>query len=396
MKRLVLLLTVIALLPLTSIFSQPDESYILEHRGDTLVVKDDFDFSGVNSLYLLLATDTSNTTYTVPAGRVYMLHSYGYYSLANGITSANDRKVVIVGEDQSSVKNNQSEAFPPVMSAAIVDGSPQGGGITSGYDLVVKNCNVELGSPGHASELWNWYGYAANARLTVDNCIMEHTYWVMFVPGSMSNTYIRNSYFVNFSGQACRRNGGVIDFFGDVDTIMVENSTHLVGQGSIYKFRAVHATAAIFNHNTFADLAGYVFMNEGYQTNMAVTNNIFINCNVQGWSGNTGFDPGENDPDGSAMGLVNVSNEDTIGVAAGDIHFYVDKNLVYWDPSLTDAGTGVIATINANGASGITTWQSQMITMNSRTQAMFDDNNTYPYLTEGGWITDKMPTFLDS
>jgi hypothetical protein len=35
-----------------------------------------------------------------------------------------------------------------------------------------------------------------------------------------------------------------------------------------------------------------------------------------------------------------------------------------------------------------------MITMNSRTQAMFDDNTTYPYLAEGVWF-EQMPTFTD-
>ena len=395
MRKLVLLLTVSILLPLTSIFAQPDEQYILEHRGDTLVVKDDNDFGSPNTLYLLMQSDTSNATYTVPAGRVYMLHKDGYYSLVNGPTSANNRRTIIVGEDSSPIQTNKSLDFPPVICGAVYNGQNYAPGITSDSDLVVKNCDIELGSANAGTEAWNWFNYSANARVTLDNCIMEHTFWVMFVPGANSNTYIRNSYFVNFSGQGCRRNGGVIDFFGNVDTIMVENSTHLIGQGSIYKFRSLHAKAAIFNHNTFIDLAGYVFMNVGYQTNMSVTNNMFVNCDLQAWSGNMGFDPGENDPAGLPMGLVNVSNEDTIGVAADAIHFYVDRNLVYWDPSLTDATTGVVATINTNKMSNISTWQSQMITMNSRTQDMFNNDTKYPYLTEGTWIKDEMPNFKD-
>ena len=395
MRKLVLLLTVMAFLPLTSILSQPTEDYILEHRGDTLVVKDDIDFGTPNTLYLLLQSDTNNATYTVPAGRVYMLHTYGYYSEVNGPTTPNDRRVEIVGEDSSPIQTNKSDAFPPVVCGAAYEGANYAGGMTSDSDLVVKNCDIELGNAGHGTESWNWFGYAANARITVDNCIMEHTLWVMFVPGTNSDTYIRNSYFVNMSGQVCRRNGGVIDFFGNVDTIMVENSTHLIAQGSVYKFRSVHANAAIFNHNTFIDLAGYVFMSEGYQTNMSVTNNIFVNCNVQAWSGNMNFDPGENDPAGEPMGLVNVSNEDTIGVAATDLHFYVANNLVYWDPTLTDATNGVVASANAANASGINTWVSQMITMNTRTKSMFDNDSKYPTLTEGSWVTDKMPNFAD-
>ncbi len=93
------------------------------------------------------------------------------------------------------------------------------------------------------------------------------------------------------------------------------------------------------------------------------------------------------------MGLVNVTNEDTIGVAANALHFYVDRNLVYWDPSVTDATTGVVATANATAASNITTWKSQMITMNTRTQDMFNNDTKYPYLTEGTWVKDEMPNF---
>ena len=395
MRKLVLLLIAFVIFPLVTTLAQPVEDYILEHRGDTLVVADDFEAGAPNSLYLLLQSDTSNASYTVPAGRVYMLHKSGYYSLVNGPTTPSDREVVIVGEDSSPIKTNQAWDYPPVICGAAYDGENYGGGMTSSMSLVVKNCNIELGSANRGTISWNWFGYSANARVTVDNCIMEHTYWVMFNLGTNSKTYIKNSYFVNMSGQACRRNGGVIDYFNPIDTIFVENCTHLVAQGSIYKFRSNFTNVAIYNHNTFLDLAGYVFMNVGYQKYMSVTNNIFMNCNVQAWSGNTSFDPGEIDVNALPMGLINVAPEDSIGCAATDLHFYVDNNLVYWDETLTNATDGVVATINANNMSNINTWQSQMITMNSRTQSMFDDDAKYPYLTEGTWIKDVMPNFTN-
>ncbi|HTX20006.1 MAG TPA: T9SS type A sorting domain-containing protein [Bacteroidota bacterium] len=395
MKKLLLLLAVTAMLPLASIFAQPDETYIKEHRGDTLVVKDDVDFGVPNSLYLLLLSDTNTATYTVPAGRVYMLHKSGYYSLINGITSANNRQVVIVGEDSSPLQTSKSADFPPVVAGAAYQGNNYAGGMSSNNDLVVKNINIELGDAGNGVAVWNWFGYASNARITVDNCILEHTFWVMFVPSAGSKTYIRNSYFVNMSGQACRRNGGVIDFFGDLDSLVVENSTHLISQGSMYKFRTGRAGAVIFNHNTFVDLAGYVFMNVGFQRNFAVTNNIFVNCNVQGYCNVNTLDPGEADYDNLPMGLVNVAYPDSIGggVTADSLHFYVDKNLVYWDPTLTNATDGVIAQALAGSASKVFAWKSQMITMNTRTQAMFDNNATYKHLVEGTWIKDKLPAF---
>ena len=397
MKKLLLLIAVMAMLPLTSIFAQPDESYIKEHRGDTLVVKDDNDFGVPNTVYLLLLSDTSSATYTVPAGRVYMLHKTGMYSLINGPSSANNRQIVIVGEDSSPIQTNKSVDYPPVFTGAAYQGTNNWNGITSNYDLVMKNIDIELGDAGNGVAAWNCFNYASNCRITVDNCILEHTFWVMFVPSAGSKTYIRNSYFVNMSGQACRRNGGVIDFFGDLDSLVVENSTHLIAQGSIYKFRTGFAGAVIFNHNTFVDLAGYVFMNVGYQKYFAVTNNIFVNCNVQGYCNDNNLDPGEADKNNLPMGLINVADPDTIGggTKATDLHFYVDKNLVYWDPSLTNATDGVIAQALANPASSKFAWKSQMIKYNTRTKTMFDDNSKYPYLTEGTWIENTMPNFTD-
>ena len=49
----------------------------LETKGDTLVVKDEFDYGAPGALQLLMDADTLN----VPAGRVYQLHNNGYYSV---------------------------------------------------------------------------------------------------------------------------------------------------------------------------------------------------------------------------------------------------------------------------------------------------------------------------
>jgi hypothetical protein len=64
-----------------------------------------------------------------------------------------------------------------------------------------------------------------------------------------------------------------------------------------------------------------------------------------------------------------------------------DKNLTYWDPSLSD----IVTTLNTNRVDGHTDWVSQMITMNTRTTALFA-NKAYKKLTNGTWIS-KLPTF---
>ena len=67
MRKLFLLFMVIAFLPLTSILSQPNPDMILKQSGDSLWIKDDFDYGDFNTLYTVVNDDTLN----VPAGRVW-------------------------------------------------------------------------------------------------------------------------------------------------------------------------------------------------------------------------------------------------------------------------------------------------------------------------------------
>ena len=92
------------------------------------------------------------------------------------------------------------------------------------------------------------------------------------------------------------------------------------------------------------------------------------------------------------MGLVNVTPDSAAFKAEGGGHFYVDKNLVYWDPKLTAV---MPSALNAAKVNGVENWVSQMITMNTRTQAAFDDNTTYPYLLKVHWI-NKLPAFANT
>jgi hypothetical protein len=113
-----------------------------------------------------------------------------------------------------------------------------------------------------------------------------------------------------------------------------------------------------------------------------------VNCNVQPYIGlGHSIDVGEEDIEHLPMGLVNMFVDPNVTVAR---KYYVDKNVIYWDPKFND----IVATVNAAQVNASTSWVSQMITMNQRTQAMFDDNTTYPYLQEGTWIK-QLPNFTD-
>jgi hypothetical protein len=290
------------------------------------------------------------------------------------------------------VVNNKNATSAPPLISGYVGSITNVGGIYANGDLTIKNCTLTPAAPD-GSLGWALTGSnAPNLHLVYDNCIFEHVRWVFIaIENDNCNVTLRNCYFVNMNGQPCRRNGGLFDCFANVDTLLVENCTQINAQGTMYRFRGPYQfKRIIFNHNTFVDCAGSVFMNNGYQSNVSLTNNLFVNCNVQPYPAIHSIDQGEQDPDWLPMGLVNVY-PDSANVANNTPRkFLVENNLLYWDPYLRN----VVDTVNQLQVNHKSDWQSQMILMNSRTKAMFDDNTDYPYLTEGRTYTER-PNFTD-
>ncbi len=303
-----------------------------------------------------------------------------------------------MGPTQTSLKKSQGTA-PPIISGSFATGVNTGGGITTNKDLLIKNIDLEIGNSSGNSVGWAFFGFGgAGMRLQVDNCIMEHTWWCW--AGSLpadESVFFTNDYMVNLDGHTCRRNGGVTDFNANgvthEDTLFVENCTHVNNQGTLYKFRlGVNVDKVLFNHNTFINNSGFVFMNNGDQTNMSVTNNIFVNCQLQAYcNALQAADAGEVDIDSLAMGLVNLRVDSTFTANVGTHGFYADKNLTYWDPSLSD----IVSTLNTNSVNGLSNWVSQMIPMNTRTAGLFADKTHYPLLVNGTWIS-QLPTFANT
>lgn len=387
MKSSLLLFTIIFLLSALS-FAQ-DMQYVSKQVDDSLWVKDDLEFEGNNTLYLLMASDS-----LAPASRVYVLKMNGIYSCQNNPVSSPDHRTVIMGESDASVKTSDGMA-PPIICGAVYEGGTSNGGINIAKDLLIKNIDCEIGNTTGNTGGWTFFNFnGAGYRLEVDNCIMEHTWWVWTGSTPADETVIlKNNYIVNLTGHSCRRNGGVVDFNGSgttQDSLIVENNTHVNIQGTSYKFRLGYVVGtARFNHNNFIDCAGYTIMSNGNTANMAVTNNIYVNVHLQAYCPVLfDVDVGEVDEDGLPMGVVNVRDDSTF--TANGKSFYADRNLVYWDPSLSD----IVSTLNAGEVNGSTEWVSQMIAMNSRTESMFDDTD-YPLVTNGTWY-NQLPTFADT
>ncbi len=387
MKSILLLFTMVVLLISSALGQSYDPQYVSAQSGDTLFVKDDNDFGGSSTLALLMRSDS-----LAPATRVYFLKAGGMYTLMNNPSSSSKHKTIIMGPEQNIKKGTMQ---PPIITGAYATGINVTGGMNCNKDLLVKNIDLEIGNAGGGSGGWAFFGFSGpNMRLQVDNCIMEHTWWCWVGgPPAMQTVKFTNDYFVNLDGHSCRRNGGVVDFNSGSafkqDTLLVENCTHVNTQGSLYKFRdGYRVNRAIFNHNNFIDCAGYVIMNNGDQTNLSITNNIYVNCQLQAYCPVLSTaDFGEVDADSLPMGLVNLRVDSTFTANVGTHSVYIDKNLAYWDPSLSD----IVSTLNSNKVNGHTDWVSQMIAMNTRTAGLFA-GKTYPKLINGTWFT-KLPAF---
>ena len=339
--------------------------YIYAIKGDTLVIKDYYVVNKQLSLPKVLLLDSVD----VPAGRVYELKRNGYYPFN---TLKTQRNTVIVGEDNRILVNNDDagSALPLIT-----------GRINAAHNLTIKNCNitesVNYGPPALAVD-------SPNIKMIIDNCLFEHTKNVFAsVNQADCNVTFRNCYFVNMNGKPGRHNGGVFDCYANLDTLLVENCTHLMAQGSMYRLRYnpenYKFRRIIFNHNTFINCSGNVFMNSGYHSNISLTNNILVNCNIQSYQGYNYTSLYEQDPDGLPMGLVNVYPDSADIVNNTARKFLCQNNLVYWDSLLADMDS----ILNARTVNYVTDWQSQMIIMNSRTDSMFkhkEPYNTTPYL----------------
>jgi hypothetical protein len=397
MKKLILLFAVLTILiSVRTVLPQTLIDYISEVKGDTLVIKDYSEMNNQpNALYWALTLDTVN----VPIGRVYELKAGGLYPLNNTPTSSSKHPTVIVGSDPTIMVNNKNAESPPPL--IYTDDSYLGWtcGIDAGGDLTIKNCELVCTANDGRTGVAFTSTRASNLHLVYDNCLLEHcAHWIVYIRSDSNESVIfRNCYFVNLNGQPCRRDGGVFISFNNQDTLLVENCTHVMTQGQMYKFEIYPDNyppfyphdnlfkRIIFNHNTFINCAGTVFMNPGYQNNVSVANNIFVNCNVQAYSGIHNADSLEQDPDWLPMGLINVYDS-----AEAPIKFKVFYNLFYCDPSLYS----IADILNSNKVNGVTNWQSQMIIMNNRAQSMFDNDINYPYLYEGRWF-DMWPNFTD-
>lgn len=381
--------------------AQQFDDFIDSFRGDTAVVKSavDMDFA-TDALIDAIELDEN-----APDGRVYELKRGGLYWVTRALSTPSDRPLRIVGEAAQPMVMANDEDGPPIISGTTEEGQSINGDIVQYQnDLEMKNL-IAMPAADDGSQGWTFFiASSANNDVLLENVYMEHTNWVMIQSNDFSGNSltIRDSYFVNMSGEPCRRNGGVYDnVSNNTNELHVENSTHVMAQGMMYKFRNFPVNKAVFNHNTFVNASGQLFTSFGYQSNLMITNNLFVNSNVQGYVEcfDGPDDPlgGSNETDQDCLphGIVNINHlpdDWDFDITPDDERkVLVHNNGVFWDERLDQ----IVEELNAQEINGHTDWVSQMITMNSRTQDIFDDVERYPLIQEGVWVFGDNPDFVD-
>lgn len=370
--------------------AQTWEEFIDSQRGDTVVVRSAQDMMGrPNTLLNAIELDENP-----PEGRVYELKRGGIYWQNRFLSTPADRPLRIVGQDFGLMVQADDDLGPPIIARIEDEGVmfPEDQ-IFINNDFLLKNVYATTGSPNEYQHFTLMQARRANITIRLENVYMEHNNWVFVQSNDFPNNriHISDSYFVNMSGNPCRRDGGVYDAVANpTDEIIVENSTHIMAEGMQYKFRDFPINRAFFNHNTFVNISGQLFTTFGYQVNWIVANNLFVNANVQGYM--PGLDKGETDQDELPHGIINVNHLPAhIDVPDAERKILVDRNGVFWDSRIDQ----IVETLIAQQVNGTANWYSQAITMNERTAAIFADNDRYPRITEGTWIFGGDPNFVD-
>ncbi len=373
------------------------EDVIIEVKGDTAVVLPSSMLPGyLNTMFFAIMGDTTDTGERQNLNRVYETlrgHSYIYDAEAKIDATVPDLRIVAKpGTD-----------LPPLHYKTL---NPEGEFKKAFYRMgggnwYMENQYIEQALINDTRDRNWWRGLSDSAHYEFKNCIIEMSNWAWLNSWSIGSTYrVTDCLIMNIGAEANLEKGNIIDGATPWDTIWFENNTIL----NCGNFMVTRPNAGpdflYFNHNTIVNGTNNPFLFFA-QAEQIVTNNIFMNTGIV--PDYPGFYPFYEDEDKLPKGIINV---DTLEAAWVDNHWsgvypvasdadrkiLVDRNSASWDPRFMDMFNNDLAafpdTIDE-------VWAHQMFTMNSRTQAMFDDDAAYPYFNEGHWY-EKEPDFINN
>ncbi|MEN8228216.1 MAG: T9SS type A sorting domain-containing protein [Bacteroidota bacterium] len=391
-----------------SLFAQSEwEDYIQEDRGDTVVIKPTSTTGYLNTMFHAIMGDTTATGERTNPNRVYETipgEVYIYDGRANFDASVPELRIVAPAIS--------ADIVPPLhIKTTAPDGSFKKTFINVAGDLYMENQYLLMALTNNTLDREFMRAGGENSHFHYDNCIMEFTNWTFFYPRALHQTYkFTNCLMINIGAEGNLEKGTVFDSWMGTDTIWFENNTILNHGTLTHAWYHVAPSFSYFNHNTIVNSTQNPFLYTS-QPEMVVTNNLFINTGLV--PDYPGFYEGAlAEDDKLPRSLISVDTledswvtdywPDGYTVASdADRKVLVDNNNAWWDARFTtmlnDNLPAIPDSLNAE-------WTSQMITMNSRTQAMFDDDEAYPYLNEGTWYSqepdfanyaDKVPEWID-
>jgi hypothetical protein len=381
--RLLFLAIVLSILSVVSVNAQNTWSdYIQETRGDTVVVVPTSTTGYLNTIFHAVMGDTTATGERTNQNRVYETLRGGVY-IYDG-----PAKIDATVPDLRIVAPDGTER-PPLH---IKTTNPEGGLSKIFYELAgdfyAKNQYFCFALTNNTLDRHAFDPKSEYQTFEFENCVIEMTNWAIIANWSTGLSVKLTDCFVhNIGREASLEKGVLIDGASSLKELYLENNTFL-NFGMVVLNRAAAGTADMYvNHNTFVNSTNNPF-GCYTQANQIVTNNLFVN---------TGLVPDYPDfytflEDGDKLpkGIINV---DTVTTAMkddyyqfeypyendGDRKMLVDRNNAWWHNDFKTMFESGLANPSPNQ------WNDQKITMNSRTKAMFDDNNSYPYFSEGEW-----------
>jgi len=247
---------------------------------DTLVVDwETYPGSGEplsNHLWNVITGDTVAGGARANLDRVYKLKKGGFYWIEERIVN-DGWHLRIVGEPAGATEFDNPPVIQMVTRAV---GTVDGRMITVLGNLTLKNLWLTGRNDNGVQTYYQPIQVdVSNARIVVDNCILEQTNFALIaVTGSKNNIYFTNNKFRNLLGKPSTQQweGRGISIWADQDSVIVENNTFYMLQMTAFQLEGGAANYLRFNHNTMVNV-GRGFITGNWFKTAYFANNLLIN-----------------------------------------------------------------------------------------------------------------------
>ncbi|MBD3377670.1 T9SS type A sorting domain-containing protein [candidate division KSB1 bacterium] len=347
---------------------------------DVMIIPPVVDGQMLGVLENTIMGDTTATGERVNPNRIYQLQRGAVYFM-NGPINTRGYHLQLVAPDDDPA----NPVAPPVIAPGLrEDGSSTGQLLQAEGDVTLKNLYIIPMTPTGAQK-WNMMRINKDSvRVVLDNCNYEMCSGLgLNIRSQWTKVYITNCHYRNMVNQGGLYNGRSLEFSENpVDTLVMINNTYFNGNSFFFQIRLNLVNFARIEHNTIVNTVKWPFQ-WSWQTNAIFSNNLFYNAHSYGEAASDL--PGQ-DFDGNVFGIINVDTLtidllDRFGGTEADRRIKVNNNNWFYSSEVE------------NYWASLDTVEAEPF-MNVRTQAMFDDDASYPFLEENNTM-NMDPGFLE-